>query len=133
MRTIEKEIRKVSTKRKKKSKKLENKYEEISQNSHLGGTSFTVDNETNRLTKWKKLLYTRYYLHLGKRNDINVQYKYITDSENNDIEERYKIVTTGKEKLSLSITIYYSTGRILIQGTNKKEWVNNEYEKLKKS
>ena len=76
--------------------------------------------------------HTRYYLHLGKRKDINVNYKCTKDIENNDIEERYRISTEGKsEKMSLSITIYHNTGRILIQGTNKKEWINNEFEKLK--
>ena len=33
--------------------------------------------------------------------------------------------------MSLSITIYHNTGRILIQGTNKKEWFKNEFEILK--
>ena len=94
MRTKEEEIRETSTKRKRKSKKMENEYETMCQNSSLGGASFTVNYETNRLSKWKKLLYTRYYLHLGKRNNINVSYKSVVDRENTDIEERYKISTT---------------------------------------
>ena len=69
---------------------------------------------------------------MGNRTDIKVHYKSTVDIDNNDIEERYKVSTTGKEKMSLSITVYHSTDRILIQGKNKKEWVNNEYEKLKK-
>ena len=77
-------------------------------------------------------MYTRYYLHLVKRKDINVNYKNIKDNENNDIEERYRVSITGRsDKMSLSITIYHNTGRILIQGTNKKEWFKNEFEKLK--
>ena len=121
MRTKEEEKRNVHTKRKKQSKKMGQKYEEISKNSHLGGTSFSVNNETNRLYMWKKLLYLRYFIHLGKRNDINVNYKSIINMENTDIEDRYKISTNSKEKLCISITIYHSTGKILIQGNNRKE------------
>ena len=132
MRNKEEDIRRTYTKRKKKLKKNEIVYEQMSNKSHLGGASFVVNNDSGRLFKWKKLLYTRYYLHLGKRKDINVNYKCTKDNENNDIEERYRISTAGKsEKMSLSITIYHNTGRILIQGTNKKEWINNEFEKLK--
>ena len=59
MRTKDEHIRKTCTKRKKKIKKTENAYEPMSQNSHLGGASFMVDNETDRMFKWKKLMYTR--------------------------------------------------------------------------
>ena len=131
MREKEVETRKLCTKRKKKRKNEDAKFEQMSQNSHLGGTSFTVDSATDRLHKWKRLFYTRYYLHLGRRDDISVCYKSIIDSEGNDVEERYMIVTKGKDKMSLSITIYYNTERILIQGNNKKEWINNEFNKLK--
>ena len=131
MREKEVETRKLCTKRKKKRKDVDAKFEQMSQNSHLGGTSFTVDSATDRLIKWKRLFYTRYYLHLGIRDDISVRYKSIIDSEGNDIEERYRIATRGKDKLSLSITIYYNTDRILIQGNNKKEWISNEFDKLK--
>ena len=132
MRSKVKENRKTCTKRKMKSKNTKIEYEQMSQNSHFGGSSFTVNKDTNRLLKWKKLLFTRYYVHLGNRSDIDVNYKSIVDRESNEIEERYKISTTGKEKISLSLTIYHSTGRILIQGNNEKEWIKNEYEKLKK-
>ena len=55
MRTKEEDIRKTCTKRKKKIKKTENAYEQMSQNSHLGGASFIVYNETDRMFKWKNL------------------------------------------------------------------------------
>ena len=107
-----------------------NKYETLLQNSHMGGSSFIV--EDSRMLKWKKLMHIRYFVHLGKREDISVNYKVATDNEGVVIEERYKVPTTGKDKISLSITIYSNTGRVLIQGNNKKEWINNEFEKLKK-
>ena len=132
MRTKEEEKRNISTKRKKQNKKNNQVYEQINKSNHLGGISFTVNNETDRLIKWKKLFYIRYFMHLGSKENINVGYKSIKSSDNDDIEERYKIVTTGKERLSLSITIYHSTGRILIQGNSRKEWLENEFQKMKR-
>lgn len=132
MRTKEEEKRNINIKRKKQNKKNNQTYEEISKSNHLGGISFTVNNETDRLLKWKKLFYIRYFMHLGRKDSINVVYKSIKSIDNEDIEERYKINTTGKEKLSLSITLYHNTGRVLIQGNSRKEWVENEFKKMKK-
>ena len=98
----------------------------------MAGYSFTVNNKTNRLNKWKQLLNIRYFQHLGTKDSFNVTYKTIRGNEKIVIEERYKINTTGKEKLSLSITIYDNTGRILIQGNSKKQWIENEFDKMKK-
>ena len=130
MRTKEEEKRNINAKRKKQNKR-NNQYEVITKSNHLGGISFTVNNETDRLLKWKRLLYIRYFNHLGRKDNINVAYKSIKSLNDEYIEERYKITTTGKQKLSLSITVYHNTGRIFIQGNSRKEWLDNEFKKMK--
>ena len=85
MRTKDHEIRK-SCNRRKKLKKMENKYETLMQNSPIGGSSFIV--EDGRMPKWRKLMHIRYFVHLGKRDDISVNYKVATDHEGVVIAER---------------------------------------------
>ena len=72
MRLKEEEIRNIDAKRK---KQKNCNYEEIKKSSHLAGYSFTVNNKTNRLNKWKQLLNIRYFQHLGTKDSFNVIYK----------------------------------------------------------
>ena len=131
MKTKIEETRNTLTKRRKQNKLKGKEYEQIDENKHMGGTSFVVNKDTDRLLKWKTLLHMRYYQHLGERKNIHVEYKKITDIEKRDIEERYNISNSDAQKITLTITIYHNTGRILIQGNNKKEWVSNEFIILK--
>ena len=113
---------------KRKNKKKNIIYEELAINNSLKCSSFTVNE--NRLILWKDVLYMRYIEYLGKEKYMDIYYKEIVDKNNNDLEGRYSIKEL-KTKKTLTITIYYTTGKILIQGTNKKYWIQNEFNKLK--
>ena len=124
------ETKKCSSSRRKIKSKKNVDYETIKFNSHLGGMNFMVDDEmgNDRLMKWKRLFYIRYYLHLGNKSNINIAYTSYINEEGKDIEEKYKIEA---DDISVSISIYHNKNRILIQGPNKKEWIRNEFERLR--
>ena len=116
MKTEEKLERNTIIKRKNRKKNII--YEELTANNNLKGSSFVVDE--NRLTLWKDILYLRYIEYLGKEKHIDMYYKSFVDKNNDDLEGRYNIKDLRSKK-SLTITIYYTTGKVLIQGVVVKK------------
>ena len=76
------------------------------------------------------MLYIRYYTQIGQFEDAVVKYIHKRDIDDVILEEKYVICSKEikASKKQLVITLYLTTGRILIQGGKKNEWIKREKE-----
>ena len=132
MRKKQEEIKNYILKNKRKSKCKET-YEVVSECKHISALSFDVTED--RLKLWKDVLYIRYYLHLGRIEDMFVNMKTSYDLERNVVEENYLIEKKdgNKKKKILDICLYNTTGKIMVRGPRRNEWKYKEFELLKNS
>ena len=100
---------------------------------------------------WRKVLLWRYYEDLGSRDDLLVQWSdfnlhhkivAIEDESNSTLtalmaskrlfKTIIQVAKTDKSKL-ITITAFYSTGTLLVQGYASETWTANEFQKVIKS
>ena len=108
---------------------------------------FTIDFEDQDRLSWRKILLYRYYQDLGALDELLVRWTdYDSNSEEITLSSEHhnhlisKIqkkdlfktiirITTGRLKL-MTITLFYTTCTLLIQGHACRSWIASEYQRL---
>ena len=83
--------------------------------------------------KWRALLTARYFGLFGDHKDAHIQMLRKLDPGGIVLEEKQMISSVGEINLSkqLTISVYRTTSRIVIQGTRKDDWIQKELPSFK--
>ena len=98
---------------------------------------------------WRRALLLRYFLNLGSKTEFNVIWE-DSDKKNNQIilkdeESSFEdklpdtalfktfIQVIHNDHKLITITLYYTTYRCLVQGVMCQKWINREFGKIKKT
>lgn len=107
--------------------------------------SFTLDNRS--VHYWRRALLLRYYVQLGNESEFTIEWidndkggttlnlndedkKFVEKLPNSNLFKTMVKVTFKGTKL-LTITIFYTTLKCLVQGTSCQPWVKREFDKIK--
>jgi len=108
----------------------------------------TFDLDKKSIWYWRRALLIRYFIDLGKNELVHINWSdydksskvLLLKDEDVPFEEKspstslHKSVVqiTHKSNKLLTITIYYSTKKCLVQGNSCQNWVEREFDKIKK-
>lgn len=112
----------------------------------LDPNQLTYDSDEEKIVIWRKLLQARYYDKAGDLDNVHVEWtdfnsscKPINTGDDHTqfttvspCPELYKTVIrikVNKKKL-LTITVYLTTHRVLVQGVACQEWLHGEFDRL---
>ena len=111
-----------------KRRKPKQKGKEYEVKEYLGGLSFLV--KESHIEKWRSLLLVRYFGHFGECTEADIKLHRKVDPNGFVLEEKFSINSVGmhanKPIKQLTITVYRTTSKILVQGQRKNDWIEKE-------
>jgi hypothetical protein len=113
----------------------------------IDSKQITIDTDDQKIYLWRRLLHLRYFEQAGDLNNVHIKW---TDSDKatktinvGDEEHVFSMAAPCSElfktviridvnnKKLLTITIFYTTNRILIQGVSCQDWLHSEFDRLR--
>ena len=108
----------------------------------------TFDLDQRSVLYWRRALLLRYYLDLGNNENTSIEWlDFDTKSvlleihdEESPFQEKLPVATLNKTIIQIkcqdvkiiTITLYYTTCRVLVQSNECQSWVVTEFENIKK-